>query len=111
VRDLMRGKHRFGEFLASAEGIPTNILANRLQRLTDAGLVAARPYHDHPPRLEYSLTARGEDLRPVIRAMVDWGVRHAGGRLPPPVKSEVTSSTLQVQSATTRPRRQRRSVK
>lgn len=83
VRDLMRGKQRFGEFLASSEKIPTNILADRLQRLQASGVVAARPYSEHPPRMDYVLTEKGEDLRPVVRAMVDWGVRHAGGKLPP----------------------------
>ena len=37
------------------------------------------------PRVEYVLTPKGEDLRPMIRAMVDWGVQHAGGRMPTPV--------------------------
>lgn len=87
IRDLMRGKHRFGEFLQSPESIPTNILTERLKRLVYAGIVASRRYCSHPPRMEYELTARGEDLRPVVRAMVDWGVRHAGGRLPPPMPS------------------------
>jgi DNA-binding HxlR family transcriptional regulator len=84
IRDLMRGKRRFGEFLQSPESIPTNILTERLKRLAHAGIIASRRYCLHPPRMEYELTARGEDLRPVVRAMVDWGVRHAGGRLPPP---------------------------
>ena len=73
VRDLMRGKQRFGEFLASPEGIPTNLLADRLQRLMTGGVVVARRYCEHPPRVEYTLTDKGEDLRPVIRAMVEWG--------------------------------------
>ena len=85
VRDLLRGKHRFGELTASAEGIPTNILAERLKRLAANGIIKARRYSLHPPRVEYSLTAKGEDLRPVMRAMVEWGIRHAGGRTPPPV--------------------------
>jgi DNA-binding HxlR family transcriptional regulator len=87
VRDLMRGKRRFGEFLGSSEKIPTNILADRLQRLVASGVVVAQPYSEHPPRMEYALTAKGEDLRPVIRAMVAWGVRHAGGRMPSPASS------------------------
>ena len=82
VRDLMRGKQRFGEFLESSEKIPTNILADRLQRLLTSGVVAARPYSEHPPRVDYVLTEKGEDLRPVVRAMVEWGVKHAGGRMP-----------------------------
>ena len=79
VRDLVRGKHRF------AEGIPTNILADRLKRLVAGRIVKTRPYSARPPRVEYLLTAKGEDLRPVIRALAEWGVKHAGGRLPPDV--------------------------
>jgi DNA-binding HxlR family transcriptional regulator len=85
VRDVMRGKRRYAEFAQSSEGIPTNILADRLKRLVQAGVLETRRYNAHPPRHEYVLTAKGEDLRPVMRAMVDWGVRHAGGRTPPPV--------------------------
>ena len=85
VRDLVRGKRRFAEFLESPERIPTNILADRLKRLVGLGVVQSRRYSDHPPRLDYQLTAKGEDLRPVLRAMVDWGIKHAGGRTPPPV--------------------------
>jgi DNA-binding HxlR family transcriptional regulator len=85
VRDLMRGKHRYAQFLASPEGIPSNILAERLKRLAAAGLIRARRYSLHPPRVEYSLTPKGEDLRPIVRSMAEWGVRHAGGRMPPPV--------------------------
>lgn len=86
VRDIMRGKTRFTEFLASPEGIPTNLLADRLKRLTATGIVKARRYCLHPPRVEYGLTAKGENLRPVMRTMVEWGVRHAGGRMPPPMR-------------------------
>jgi DNA-binding HxlR family transcriptional regulator len=82
VRDLMRGKRRFAELVASPEGIPTNILANRLKRLVFAGVVSSRRYSLHPLRVEYELTPKGKDLRPVMRAMVEWGVTHAGGRRP-----------------------------
>jgi DNA-binding HxlR family transcriptional regulator len=85
VRDVMRGKRRYAEFLESPEGIPTNILADRLKRLGAKGIIKSQRYSQHPPRLEYALTAKGEDLRPIMRAMVEWGIRHAGGRTPPPV--------------------------
>ena len=85
VRDLVRGKRRYAEFLASPEGIPTNILADRLKRLAAKNVIRARRYSEHPPRLEYALTEKGEELRPILRAMVEWGIRHAGGRTPPPV--------------------------
>ena len=83
VRDLVRGKRRFADFLQSSERIPTNILADRLKRLKDAGVISAVKYQERPPRMEYKLTAKGEDLRPLMREMVYWGVRHAGGRMPP----------------------------
>jgi len=85
VRDLIRGKRRFAELVESPERIPTNILADRLKRLVSLGVIQSRRYSDHPPRVEYQLTAKGEDLRPVLRAMVDWGIKHAGGRVPPPL--------------------------
>jgi DNA-binding HxlR family transcriptional regulator len=87
VRDLIRGKRRFAEFLESKEAIPTNTLADRLKRLVRAGIIESHRYSDHPPRVEYLLTAKGEELRPIIRAMVDWGVKHAGGRMPLPVQA------------------------
>ena len=92
VRDVMRGKRRYADFLGSSEGIPTNILAERLKRLTATGVIRARRYSDHPPRVEYTLTPKGEDLRPVMRAMVEWGVRHAGGRTPPPVTTSAVKT-------------------
>lgn len=82
VRDVMLGKRRYAEFLESPEGIPTNILADRLKRLAARGVIRSHRYSQHPPRVEYELTAMGEDLRPIMRAMVDWGARHAGGRRP-----------------------------
>ena len=83
VRDLLLGKTRYSEFAASAEGIPTNLLASRLRGLKARGIIRTKRYSGHPPRVDYFLTAKGEALRPVIRAMVDWGVAHAGGRTPP----------------------------
>ena len=83
VRDLMRGKHRFGEIAASSEAIPTNILAERLRRLKAKGIIRARRYSGRAAAGGVLLTAKGEDLRPMLRAMVEWGVRHAGGRVPP----------------------------
>jgi len=53
-------------------------LAARLKRLAESGIVTSSHYTEHPPRLEYSLTEKGEGLRPVIRAMVEWDVRYAG---------------------------------
>ena len=72
VRDLIKGKRRYNEFLVSKEAITTNILANRLQRLEQAGLVSKSPYQDNPVRYEYCLTETGNSLRPVVRSIVEW---------------------------------------
>ena len=84
VRDLLTGKRRFGEFLASPEGIPTNILSDRLRRMAAAGLIARRPYQERPPRFEYTLTDRGVALMPVLQAMCRWANAHVPGTWTPP---------------------------
>ncbi len=80
LRDLLfYDKHRFADFLASPEGISTNILAERLKRLQRCGLIEKRRYQKHPPRDEYYLTIRGHDLLPVLRDLIAWGQRHVPG--------------------------------
>ena len=90
VRDLLRGKRRYAEFLESSEQIPTNILAERLKRLVAHGIVESHRYSAHPPRMEYVLTQKGEDLRPVLRSMLEWGLQHVPGtRRPTPLAREI----------------------
>jgi len=80
MRDLLfYEKHRFADLLASPEGIATNILAERLERLERCGLIERRRYREHPPREEYYPTARGHDLLPVLRELIRWGKRHVPG--------------------------------
>ena len=85
IRDLLFvGKRRFGELLESPEGIPTNILSDRLRRLEERGVVEKSLYSSRPRRYEYRLTAMGADLFPVLRAMAEWGLRHLPGTSAPP---------------------------
>jgi DNA-binding HxlR family transcriptional regulator len=79
VRDLMGGERTFKQLHESREGIPTNILAERLKRLEAAGIVAAMPYQERPVRYAYSLTAKGKDLGDVLLAYVRWGRKHLPG--------------------------------
>jgi DNA-binding HxlR family transcriptional regulator len=79
IRDLFYGKRRYGEFLASPEHIPTNILAERLKRLERAGLITSLPYQERPPRFEYHLTPRGLQLRPILDALAIWGLEQFPG--------------------------------
>src|SRR4051794_5560556 len=69
VRDLLRGKRRYGDLASSADHIPTNILADRLRRLEQAGLVERRLYSERPPRYEYRLTPTGKELAPAVRSL------------------------------------------
>ncbi|MEM7308758.1 MAG: helix-turn-helix domain-containing protein [Planctomycetota bacterium] len=79
VRDLHLGKATFKEFLASPEGIATNILTQRLGRLVDAGLVKKRPTPEHSGRFTYTLTAKGRSLLPLLEQIRDWGLEHLKG--------------------------------
>jgi DNA-binding HxlR family transcriptional regulator len=84
VRDMLTGKRRYGEFLASPEGITTNILADRLKRMEETGLIARTPYQRRPVRHDYALTEKGETLRPVLQEMCMWANRHFRDTWTPP---------------------------
>jgi DNA-binding HxlR family transcriptional regulator len=75
LRDTFLGLSRFDEFQRSL-GIATNVLAARLERLTQAGIMDKRPYQERPERFEYTLTAKGRNLYPVIAALMEWGDRY-----------------------------------
>jgi DNA-binding HxlR family transcriptional regulator len=79
VRDLLHGKHTYGELAHSPERIPTNILADRLKRLEAAGIVTSTPYQERPVRYAYTLTAKGSALGDVLLAFVRWGKHHIPG--------------------------------
>jgi DNA-binding HxlR family transcriptional regulator len=75
IRDLFFGRSRFKDFTASPEGIPTNILADRLNRLIRHGLAVQVPAGDGSLRMGYQLTEKGRALWPVLEAMRDWGLK------------------------------------
>jgi len=78
IRDLMFGNRRhFRELLQrSEEGIASNILASRLQRLTELGLVSRAPDPTHKQKVIYSLTEPAIQLVPVLVHLGAWGRRH-----------------------------------
>lgn len=77
LRDLLMGRaSKFTELLESLQGISPNLLARRLKRLEEQGIVDRFFYSDHPPRAEYRLTQKGEHLAPVIGAIAEWGVKY-----------------------------------
>ena len=79
IRDLFAGKTRYKDLCASPEGIATNILAARLQKLLDAGLVSATNSEARAGAVDYHLTTRGRSLLPVLIAMKDWGLANVEG--------------------------------
>src|SRR4051812_26905562 len=78
LREFFRGAHRF-EDIQSKLQLGRNILADRLQLLVAEGVLDRRLYQDRPDRHEYHLTAKGEDLYPVLLAMLRWGNRYKVG--------------------------------
>lgn len=78
LRDLLRqGPRRFQDFQESLPGIAPNTLSARLKALEDNGLVRRQIYSERPPRLEYVLTDKGKSLGPILKALRDWGAKHA----------------------------------
>ncbi len=77
IRDLMvRGFRTFKEFQESGEGIATNILSDRLQKLEMTGIITAEVEETDGRRVNYRLTEKGIDLAPVLLELLIWGARH-----------------------------------
>lgn len=75
IRDLMYlGKTTYNEFLNSNEAISTNILNDRLVKLTEVGLIS---YTGTTKRKKYELTKMGLDLKPVLESVALFGIKHS----------------------------------
>ncbi len=82
---MFRGFHTYKEFLESDEGIATNILADRLQRLERCGIISTEKDSTDRRKLIYRLTAKGIDLAPVLVELILWGARYEDTAAPPAV--------------------------
>ena len=77
IRDIVYfGKNTYGEFLASEEGMATNILASRLAHLEYQGILVKRHSEKDKRKEEYVLTEKGLDLIPVLVDMANWSAEH-----------------------------------
>jgi DNA-binding HxlR family transcriptional regulator len=77
LRDLLlEGPRKFHELAASLSGMSPTTLSSRLKVLEEAQIIERQFYADHPPRAEYLLTAKGLELRPVLRELKNWGEKH-----------------------------------
>lgn len=88
IRDLFLGKRHFDEFLASPEGIATNILSARLATLTRQKLVRRTVDEKDRRRAAYELTERGRSLSKLLLAAKEWGLAHISGTAVFPVRSK-----------------------
>lgn len=122
VRDLAAGPRRFVELQRVLPGISTEQLGSRLNRMVASGLLTRRRYREVPPRVDYELTTRSEELLPVLGALARWGfdwawsapkeaeaidigaiLRLAPGLMSPPVSiSGIAELTVVVDEAVTR---------
>jgi len=79
IRDLFLGRSRFKDFTGSPEGIPTNILSDRLERLLEQGVISQVPVVEGGKRMAYALTEKGLALKPILFSLRDWGLQWEEG--------------------------------
>jgi DNA-binding HxlR family transcriptional regulator len=85
VRELLYGQQKFTEIVNNT-GAPRDILAVRLRKLEEHGVLDREPYSDHPLRYKYRLTATGRALLPVLLTLKQWGQDHVRSGQPDSVR-------------------------
>jgi DNA-binding HxlR family transcriptional regulator len=92
VRDLMFSSRRtFTEFAEAGEGVASNVLADRLQRLEQHGIIDRRPDPADGRRVRYGLTEKGLDLAAVLLEMIGWAGRHEDTAAPAAMLDRLSS--------------------
>ena len=76
LRDLMEGTKRFGELKKSLGNISQKVWTANLRAMEENGLLIRTVYAQVPPKVEYTLTDTGYSLKPVLDAMVQWGIKY-----------------------------------
>ena len=76
LRDLMEGTKRFGELKKSLGNISQKVLTANLRAMEENGLLIRTVYAQVHPKVEYTLTDTGYSLKPVLDAMVQWGIKY-----------------------------------
>lgn len=73
---LVQNARRFGELKRAVVGISEKMLIQELKEMELDGIVKRKDFHEVPPRVEYSLTPFGAELREVLRPLCEWGTKH-----------------------------------
>ena len=76
LHELCSGSVRFGELRRALRGVSEKMLTQHLRELERDGIVTRVAYAGTPPKVEYSLSAAGRDLKPILDALHAWGVAH-----------------------------------
>lgn len=76
VRDLLTGSKRFGELESSLSDVSSRTLVNKLSFLEEKGIIKRRAFREKPPRVEYTLTKRGQALYGIAEAMRKYGEKY-----------------------------------
>lgn len=76
LRELTNGIKRFGELHRGLDGITQKMLTQQLREMEGDGIISREVYPQVPPKVEYSLTPLGESLKPVLKAMHEWGAQY-----------------------------------
>jgi DNA-binding HxlR family transcriptional regulator len=87
LHELFQGVRRFNELHRALNGVTQKMLTQQLRELEDAGIIHREVYPQVPPKVEYSLTALGQTLEPILDAMHNWGNQYNQSRLEPPEKA------------------------
>ncbi|WP_195450962.1 winged helix-turn-helix transcriptional regulator [Anaeromassilibacillus sp. 1001302B_160321_C8] len=74
LRNLLARLWRFNELRKNLEGISQKVLTDSLRSMEEDGIITRTVYPEVPPRVEYSLSELGESMRPIIKAMEQWGI-------------------------------------
>ncbi len=73
---LINETKRFKELERSIDGINTRMLVKELKQLENSGIIVRKVFAEVPPRVEYSLTSKGRELKNVLHEMKSWGKKN-----------------------------------
>ena len=76
LRELLEGTKRYNELTRNVVGISAKVLTENLRELEEDGILSRKVYPEVPPKVEYSLTKKGNDLKPVVEAMKAYGIKY-----------------------------------
>lgn len=93
LREVMVGERRFDQIVRNT-GASRDILAARLRKLVEAGVLDKRQYEEHPPRYEYVPTEAGRALQPILVNLMQWGDEYVTDGPPPSVWEHACGAEL-----------------